>query len=218
MLTLHLWGFSGHATETQYRLNTHIISLSSGVHSKYVSAFNPHAISMNSIDWLIDYLINIIIPEGNRFKWKQDMIQDPDPLQTDIMIYDCNISSGMESGDWKFHYTNTQSRVTCPLCMQRHSLPPVTTHNMLDDSKDPILSNVRRIGLFNSRNDRVKVHGISWMFLLRVLFCVIVICDCSVCLFMGILVICCLMMINVWKYFGQNNKGFMWTSERIQQG
>lgn len=41
--------------------------------------------------------------------------------------------------------------------VQRHSLPPVTTHNMLDDSTDPILSNVRRIGLFNSRNDRVKV-------------------------------------------------------------
>ncbi|XP_073337039.1 glycogen [starch] synthase, liver [Pagrus major] len=40
---------------------------------------------------------------------------------------------------------------------QRHSLPPVTTHNMLDDSKDPILSNVRRVGLFNSRNDRVKI-------------------------------------------------------------
>uniref|UniRef100_A0A4W6DDM3 Glycogen [starch] synthase n=1 Tax=Lates calcarifer TaxID=8187 RepID=A0A4W6DDM3_LATCA len=40
---------------------------------------------------------------------------------------------------------------------QRHSLPPVTTHNMLDDSTDPILSNVRRIGLFNSRNDRVKI-------------------------------------------------------------
>uniref|UniRef100_A0A7N8YDX3 Glycogen [starch] synthase n=1 Tax=Mastacembelus armatus TaxID=205130 RepID=A0A7N8YDX3_9TELE len=40
---------------------------------------------------------------------------------------------------------------------QRHSLPPVTTHNMLEDSTDPILSNVRRIGLFNSRNDRVKI-------------------------------------------------------------
>ncbi|KAF4114660.1 glycogen [starch] synthase, liver [Onychostoma macrolepis] len=40
---------------------------------------------------------------------------------------------------------------------QRHSLPPVTTHNMLDDSTDPILSNVRRIGLFNGRNDRVKI-------------------------------------------------------------
>ncbi|XP_031725778.1 glycogen [starch] synthase, liver [Anarrhichthys ocellatus] len=40
---------------------------------------------------------------------------------------------------------------------QRHSLPPVTTHNMLDDSTDPILSNIRRIGLFNSRKDRVKI-------------------------------------------------------------
>ncbi|KAK7149661.1 hypothetical protein R3I94_009085 [Phoxinus phoxinus] len=40
---------------------------------------------------------------------------------------------------------------------QRHSLPPVTTHNMLDDSTDPILSNIRRIGLFNGRSDRVKI-------------------------------------------------------------
>ncbi|KAL7370776.1 hypothetical protein ABVT39_010796 [Epinephelus coioides] len=40
---------------------------------------------------------------------------------------------------------------------QRHSLPPVTTHNMQDDSQDPILSNVRRVGLFNSRTDRVKI-------------------------------------------------------------
>uniref|UniRef100_A0A5F5PS58 Glycogen [starch] synthase n=1 Tax=Equus caballus TaxID=9796 RepID=A0A5F5PS58_HORSE len=40
---------------------------------------------------------------------------------------------------------------------QRQSLPPVTTHNMIDDSSDPILSTIRRLGLFNSRTDRVKV-------------------------------------------------------------
>ncbi|XP_010885271.1 glycogen [starch] synthase, liver [Esox lucius] len=40
---------------------------------------------------------------------------------------------------------------------QRHSLPPVTTHNMLDDASDPILANIRRIGLFNARVDRVKI-------------------------------------------------------------
>ncbi|KAH0516358.1 Glycogen [starch] synthase, liver [Microtus ochrogaster] len=39
----------------------------------------------------------------------------------------------------------------------RQSLPPVTTHNMIDDSTDPILSTIRRIGLFNNRADRVKV-------------------------------------------------------------
>ncbi|XP_078530196.1 glycogen [starch] synthase, liver isoform X1 [Lissotriton helveticus] len=40
---------------------------------------------------------------------------------------------------------------------QRQSLPPVTTHNMIDDSTDPILNTIRRIGLFNNRTDRVKV-------------------------------------------------------------
>ncbi|XP_062917579.1 glycogen [starch] synthase, muscle-like [Mobula hypostoma] len=40
---------------------------------------------------------------------------------------------------------------------QRHSLPPICTHNMLDDATDPILNTIRRIGLFNHPNDRVKV-------------------------------------------------------------
>uniref|UniRef100_A0A8C4R9V8 Glycogen [starch] synthase n=1 Tax=Eptatretus burgeri TaxID=7764 RepID=A0A8C4R9V8_EPTBU len=40
---------------------------------------------------------------------------------------------------------------------QRHSLPPVCTHNMLEDATDPVLTNIRRIGLFNSRMERVKL-------------------------------------------------------------
>ncbi|KAM9299630.1 glycogen [starch] synthase, muscle isoform 2-T2 [Gastrophryne carolinensis] len=40
---------------------------------------------------------------------------------------------------------------------QRQSFPPVCTHNMLDDSTDSILNTIRRIGLFNSSSDRVKV-------------------------------------------------------------
>uniref|UniRef100_A0A8C9RXT0 Glycogen [starch] synthase n=1 Tax=Scleropages formosus TaxID=113540 RepID=A0A8C9RXT0_SCLFO len=40
---------------------------------------------------------------------------------------------------------------------QRQCLPPICTHNMLDDSSDPILNCLRRIGLFNSSSDRVKV-------------------------------------------------------------
>lgn len=44
---------------------------------------------------------------------------------------------------------------------QRQSQPPVCTHNMLEDSGDPILNCVRRIGLFNSSADRVKVCLVS---------------------------------------------------------
>ncbi|KAK2719144.1 hypothetical protein QYM36_004841 [Artemia franciscana] len=40
---------------------------------------------------------------------------------------------------------------------QRSSLPPITTHNIVDDLGDPVLNNLRRCQLFNSRNDRVKV-------------------------------------------------------------
>lgn len=41
---------------------------------------------------------------------------------------------------------------------QRQSQPPICTHNMLEDAGDPILNCVRRIGLFNSSADRVKVR------------------------------------------------------------
>lgn len=41
---------------------------------------------------------------------------------------------------------------------QRQCQPPICTHNMLEDSSDPILNCVRRIGLFNSSADRVKVR------------------------------------------------------------
>uniref|UniRef100_A0A6Q2X7P3 Glycogen [starch] synthase n=1 Tax=Esox lucius TaxID=8010 RepID=A0A6Q2X7P3_ESOLU len=40
---------------------------------------------------------------------------------------------------------------------QRQCQPPICTHNMLEDSTDPILTCIRRIGLFNSSADRVKV-------------------------------------------------------------
>lgn len=44
---------------------------------------------------------------------------------------------------------------------QRQCQPPICTHNMLEDSSDPILNCVRRIGLFNSSADRVKVSPLT---------------------------------------------------------
>lgn len=41
--------------------------------------------------------------------------------------------------------------------LRRNSLPPVTTHNMVDDATDPILNQIRRVQLFNRSTDRVKV-------------------------------------------------------------
>ncbi|QVM11656.1 glycogen synthase isoform 1 [Coccidioides posadasii str. Silveira] len=41
--------------------------------------------------------------------------------------------------------------------MKRHSLPPIVTHNMLNDSEDPILNQLRRVQLFNYSTDRVKI-------------------------------------------------------------
>ena len=41
--------------------------------------------------------------------------------------------------------------------MKRNHLPPIVTHNMINDAEDPILSQIRRVQLFNHPSDRVKL-------------------------------------------------------------
>ncbi|KAF9383717.1 glycogen synthase isoform 1 [Podila verticillata] len=41
--------------------------------------------------------------------------------------------------------------------LKRSTLPPIVTHNMADDDKDPVLNQLRRLGLFNHSSDRVKI-------------------------------------------------------------
>lgn len=46
----------------------------------------------------------------------------------------------------------------CLYALQRDGLPPITTHNVINDAEDPVLNNIRRCHLFNTVNDRVKVR------------------------------------------------------------
>ena len=41
--------------------------------------------------------------------------------------------------------------------LKRSLYPAIVTHNMADDANDPILNQLRRVKLFNSPSDRVKV-------------------------------------------------------------
>ncbi|KAI8974473.1 glycogen synthase [Pilobolus umbonatus] len=41
--------------------------------------------------------------------------------------------------------------------LKRSTLPPIVTHNIVDDGKDPVLNQLRRLNLFNSPEDRVKI-------------------------------------------------------------
>ncbi|CAG8522138.1 7687_t:CDS:2 [Dentiscutata heterogama] len=43
------------------------------------------------------------------------------------------------------------------IALKRSTLPAIVTHNMCDDSADPILMQLRRLQLFNHPSDRVKV-------------------------------------------------------------
>lgn len=45
----------------------------------------------------------------------------------------------------------------CIYATQRNNLPPICTHNVIQDNIDLVLCNLRRCRLFNDRHDRVKV-------------------------------------------------------------
>lgn len=45
----------------------------------------------------------------------------------------------------------------CIYAAHRNTLPPVCTHNMIDDALDPVLNAIRRTQMFNNRSDRVKI-------------------------------------------------------------
>lgn len=54
-----------------------------------------------------------------------------------------------------------QDTITLKRCIyaaQRPHLPPIVTHNVDGDSTDPVLNHIRRVQLFNKRDDRVKVR------------------------------------------------------------
>lgn len=46
----------------------------------------------------------------------------------------------------------------CLYALQRNDLPPVTTHNVVNDWSDPVLNTIRRCKLFNTTSDKVKVR------------------------------------------------------------
>ena len=54
---------------------------------------------------------------------------------------------------------------------QRPNLPPVVTHNVVDDSVDPVLQHIRRIHLFNQKEDRVKVRCDNLLDVVRLRCC-----------------------------------------------
>lgn len=45
----------------------------------------------------------------------------------------------------------------CIYASHRSTLPPITTHNIVNDNADPVLNALRRCSLFNDSHDRVKV-------------------------------------------------------------
>jgi len=51
----------------------------------------------------------------------------------------------------------------CLYALQRNGLPPVTTHNVINDWSDPVLNTIRRCNLFNTTADKVKVKWDRWI-------------------------------------------------------
>jgi glycogen(starch) synthase len=72
-------------------------------------------------------------------------------------IYDICLSGRLPESEELLLKEDTVRLKRCIYAAQRVSLPPITTHNVVDDATDPVLNNFRRCNLFNEKHDRVKV-------------------------------------------------------------
>lgn len=72
-------------------------------------------------------------------------------------MFEICLSGKIPSGEQLIVADDIVKLKRCIYASQRTSLPPICTHNMIDDSTDPVLSHVRRCQLFNNRHDRVKM-------------------------------------------------------------
>lgn len=97
---------------------------------------------------------------GAVVKSLRDTIHD---IQTKIgkRIYDLCLSGRLPENEDLLLKEDTVRLKRCIYAAQRNTLPPITTHNVVNDDTDPVLNNFRRCNLFNKREDRVKVGSIS---------------------------------------------------------
>lgn len=73
-------------------------------------------------------------------------------------IYESCLKGDLPTGDSILHNEDIIELKKCVYSsIQRTGLPPICTHNVIDDAIDPILNALRKCQLFNSRSDRVKV-------------------------------------------------------------
>ncbi|XP_076642400.1 glycogen [starch] synthase isoform X1 [Halictus rubicundus] len=72
-------------------------------------------------------------------------------------MYELCLSGRMPEAQDLLQKEDTIKIKRCLYALQRNGLPPVTTHNIVDDWNDPVLSSIRRCNLFNTVHDRVKI-------------------------------------------------------------
>ncbi|CAF1312571.1 unnamed protein product [Adineta steineri] len=89
-------------------------------------------------------------------KMLRDTVQN---IQSDIgkRLYEICLKGCLPKPEQILHPSDLIELKKCIYASQRSSLPPICTHNVCDDSTDPILGALRRCQLFNARYDRVKV-------------------------------------------------------------
>uniref|UniRef100_A0A646QF50 Glycogen [starch] synthase n=1 Tax=Hemiscolopendra marginata TaxID=943146 RepID=A0A646QF50_9MYRI len=89
-------------------------------------------------------------------KQLRDTIHD---VQTKIgrRMYEISLGGRLPSGNELLLPEDIVKLKRCIFAAHRNSLPPICTHNMIDDIGDPVLNAIRRTQLFNNRIDRVKI-------------------------------------------------------------
>ncbi|QPG74345.1 glycogen synthase isoform 1 [Brettanomyces nanus] len=119
----------------------------------------------------------IIMPASTRSYTVETLRGQAVVRQLEASIHDIQHSMGRRLSEWCQNPRHCSSRAQIELpslddllrpsdrvllkrrmfALKRDTLPPIVTHNMVDDANDPILNQIRTCQLFNRKDDRVKI-------------------------------------------------------------
>merc|ERR1711981_828227 len=82
-----------------------------------------------------------------------------DEIQRDVgkRMYEIALRGGLPDSNDLLSKNDMVKLKRCVYAQGAASLPPITTHNIVDDHLDPVMNALRRCHLFNNHHDRVKV-------------------------------------------------------------
>ena len=128
----------------------------------------------NALQMYATYLIQNVLPTAKQAISKQ-LRDTVNQVQKDIgnRLYEHCLRGHVPSGNQIIFKEDVVKLKRCTFSVARSTLPPVCTHNVIDDQTDPTLAAIRRCKLFNHREVQSMLSNFTLRCQIKPIFAIV---------------------------------------------